>query len=382
MMIRIKLLILLVCFLNWFNITAQKQVRGHLKTKDSIEFSIVNVIPDSFPSISIILKGYKANGEPLWNLKKEDFEITENGEDSEVKSLTPISRNKPINVGVVIDHSQSMLDDYSQLFDQNGNELFFYDTTTFELILPKDYLSPIDNAIVTTKEFASSFNFIKDFISIIGFSSSVDKILPLTNDKKKIDSVMNSMQADSLTALYDAMLAGLNQLNTNTGVNVLVTLTDGLNNKSKVSWREVTEKAIHLDIPIYIIGLGNVNRDTLQLIADLTNGQFIYTQTAKSFQEIYSRISKEIQSFYDLKYESENLSEIVSRRNLTITFLPNNIESDTLNYNFELPDEVKIYLRNRARRMDYVIGTSIVSAIVLTIGTVVYKRRRRKRASH
>jgi len=298
-----------------------------------------------------------------------------------VKSLTPISRDKPINIGIVLDHSQSMLNDYSLLYDKNGRELFSYDTTTFEVILPKDYVSPIDNGKATTKQFVNSFNFKKDFISVVGFSSSVDKILPLTNDKAKINAIIDSMQADSLTALYDALLTGLNQLNTRNGMNVLVTLTDGQNNKSKSSWTDVIDKAIFLDIPIYIIGLGNVNKDTLQIISERTNGQFIYTETSKSFSEIYTRLSKEIQSFYDLKYESKKLSSIARKRNLTITFLPNDDKSDTLNYNFELPKEVVTYLENRATRINYIIGISVVSAVSLTTGTILYRRRRSRNGS-
>jgi Ca-activated chloride channel homolog len=378
MAVKIRLSILLISSLSTFHLFGQQNVRGRLITKDSIEFSIINVLPDSFPTVSIIFKGHTLNGDPIWNLKKEDFRVLENGAESKVESLTPISRNKPINIAVVIDHSGSMLEDQSLLYDSNGMELFSYDTNTFELILPKGYVSPIDNGKLTTKEFVNSFNFGKDFISIIGFSSSVDKILPLTNDKEKIDSVINSMQADSLTALYDAMLAGLRELNSNSGVNVLVTLTDGLNNKSKSTWKDVAETAGNLDIPIYIIGLGNVNKDTLQMIARGTNGQFIYTETSKSFSEIYSRISKDIQSFYDLKYESQNFSAIDRKRKLTIEFLPGNNESDTLNYDFVIPDEVRAYLHDRKKRIDYTIGGSIVSAIALTIGTVVYRRRRKK----
>jgi hypothetical protein len=70
-----------------------------------------------------------------------------------------------------------------------------------------------------------------------------------------------------------------------------------------------------------------------------------------------------------------------SKRNLTITFRPNDNKSDTLNYDFMLPDEVKVYLKNRAKRLNYIIGTSIVSAVTLAIGTIVYRRRRRKNAS-
>jgi hypothetical protein len=117
------------------------------------------------------------------------------------------------------------------------------------------------------------------------------------------------------------------------------------------------------------------------MIADRTNGQFIYTETSKSFSEIYTRISKEIQSFYDLRYESRNLSAIESKRNLTITFLPNDTKSDTLNYHFELPDEVIAYLKHKIKRTNYIIGTSVVSAVALTTGTVLFRRRRRKNAS-
>lgn len=137
------------------------------------------------------------------------------------------------------------------------------------------------------------------------------------------------------------------------------------------------DSAVLLEIPVYIIGLGNVNKDTLQMIADMTHGQFIYTRTSESFQEIYSRISNEIQSFYDLKYESRNLSAIESRRKFTITFSPDGTKSDTFTSSFLLPDEVKDYLRNKARREEYLIGTSIVTAVAVTIGTIVYRRRRR-----
>lgn len=351
-----------------------------MTTKDTIEFKIINVLPDSFPKVSIIFKGHKSNGDPIWNLKKEDFKVYENNVESEIKSLTPISKNKPINVSIVLDHSGSMFEDNSQSLDKWGDSLYSYDWKTGEIILPEGYVSPIDNAKQTTKVFASSFNFQKDFISVIGFSSAVDRILPLSNEGNEIDSVINTMQADGLTALYDAMLAGLKELDSVDGVNILVTLTDGQNNQSKSKWTDVIEMATERNIPIYIIGFGNVNRDTLQIISDTTKGQFIYTETSKSFSEIYSRISKEIQSFYDLKYESQNLSADDFKRDLVIRFLPSDT-LDSLKYDFALPPEVSDYLKKRKRRIEYTIGTSIITATVLTSGILIYRRRRRKHAS-
>jgi Ca-activated chloride channel homolog len=373
--ISLSVLIVSSCFI--VNASAQKQVHGELKTSDSIHFAVIKVLPDSFPAVSIILKGQKNNGEPIWNLRKEDFSVLENGMLSEVSSLSLISKKQPINIAIVIDHSGSMLDDPSLLYDKHGNPLFSYDTSTNEFIMPKGYLSPMENAKITTKEFASSFDFRKDFISVIGFSSSVDKVLPLTNKKERIDSLINTMEADSMTALYDAMLAGLDQLNAKTGVNVLVALTDGQNNSSTSNWNNVIEKAALLEIPIYIIGLGKVNKDTLQMIADRTSGQFTYTATSSSFSNIYARLGKEIQSFYELKYLSSNLSSIDSKRKVVIAF-DDGSKKDTISYNLFLPKEVMLYLANRSKRKTYLLGASVVLAIVVSMGTIVYTRRRRK----
>ncbi len=41
----------------------------------------------------------------------------------------------------------------------------------------------------------------------------------------------------------DAMMAGLNELNEESTVNVLITLTDGQNNSSSITWREVVAEA-------------------------------------------------------------------------------------------------------------------------------------------
>ncbi len=350
------------------------KTQGLITTQDSIHFSIIQILPDSFPTVSIILRTQNRMGYPIWELSKKDFRVYEDGQEMPIITLNSISRNKPIHIAIVLDHSGSMLEDPAQLFDAKGNSLFSYDTTTLEIVWPKGYVSPIENSKTTTKEFSGSFNSKKDLISIVGFSSQVDKVLPLTNDRLKIDSVINSMSADSLTALYDGMMTGLKQLVDVNAVNVLVTLTDGQNNKSVAKWYDVTEFAKKSNIPIYIIGLGRVNRDTLQMIADETNGQFIYTETSQTFHDIYSKISKDIQAFYDLKYQSANLKSIVSRRKIIIDFLP--ADKDSIVADFQLPENVKDYLNNRQKRLSYLMGASIITVIAIPMGVLIYRRKR------
>jgi Ca-activated chloride channel family protein len=354
----------------------KNKTQGSITTQDSIHFSIIQILPDSFPTVSIILRTQNRNGYPIWELNKKDFKVFEDSQEMPVTALNPISKNKPIHIAIVLDHSGSMLEDPAQLYDAKGNDLFSYDTITEKVIWPKGYVSPMDNSKITTKEFSDSFNSKKDLISIIGFSSQVDNVLPLTNNRVKIDSVINSMSADSLTALYDGMLAGLKQLVDVNAVNVLVTLTDGQNNKSVAKWHDVTAFARKSNVPIYIIGLGRVNRDTLQMIADETNGQFIYTETSQTFHDIYSKISKDIQAFYDLNYQSTNLKSIVSRRRVIIDFLPE--DKDSIATDFQLPEDVKDYLDSRQKRLNYLIGGSVITVLTIPMGILIYRRRRKR----
>jgi Ca-activated chloride channel homolog len=360
-------------------ILAQKKIDGKLTSADSVQYTIISAQPDSFPAISIVFRAYKINGDPIWKLSKENFSVSEDNNKCKVLSINQISNDKSINIGIVIDHSGSMLEDDSQLLDKWGDPLSTYDFKTSQWKLPEGFVSPIDNAKVTTKEFAQSFNFKKDFISIIGFSSIVDKVLPLTNNKTKIDSIINKMEATDRTALYDAMIAGLNEIKNKNSVNVLVTLTDGNDNESKFNSDDVIREANENNIPIFIIGLGNVNKNALQSIADRTKGKFVYTETSKSFKEIYSTISKDIQSFYDLKYESPNLSSTKIKRDIQINFISNSGKIDSLNYYWSLPQEVIAYLQATEKKRDYLIKGIMISAIVVSSTSILIFRKRKKK---
>lgn len=376
-----KISILLTVSLSlWLASYGQKKIEGKLQSADSIKYTIISVHPDSFPIISIIFRAFKPTGEPIWGLAKRNFSIWEDKKNCEILSVDQISQNKSINIGIVIDHSGSMLEDESQLVDKWGDPLSIYDIQTGEVDLPDGYVSPLDNAKTTTKEFVQSFNDRKDLISIVGFSTTVDYILPLTNNKFRIDSTINYLQSEGRTALYDAMIRGLREIKNKAGVNVLVTLTDGNDNESSFKDEDVIKEAVASDIPIFIIGLGNVNKKALQKIADGSNGRFVYTQTAKSFGEIYSKISKDIQSFYDLTYESPNLSSTKIKRDVKINFISNSGKTDSLRYELNLPTEIILYLQAKEKKRDYIMSGMIISAIAIsTLSIVIVKRKRKKK---
>jgi Ca-activated chloride channel family protein len=375
----------------------QDKVKGKLSSKDNADLTILKIAPANFPDVSVLFKAETRKGEPVWNLTKEKMNVLENEQACKVVLLEPVTQNKPINLGIVIDHSGSMAFDAS-IFSEDGRPLFNVNDAG-DPIYPDGYLPPIEHAKNAVKKFVKSFNMQKDFISVLGFSEKVDIKLPLTQNLKKINSTVDKMKADSRTALYDAMRAGLTQIRNKDGLNVLVVLTDGNDNSSRSKWNKVIKDAKKDETPIYIIGLGDVNKDTLNLIAQETNGHFYYTETSNSLDAIYAKISKQLQAYYNLNYTSTNFSSADTSREVELSFDIPSIFLHTEPSQFDLPVEVIDRLKKQEEfaqqqqqqqvnttvdkvetesQQTYLLYGGIVILSLLVTGSIVYKFNRKK----
>jgi Ca-activated chloride channel family protein len=311
----------LVLFLPLIGLSQSKKIQAGISTKDSAKLSILGVYQDDFPNISVVFRAEKKNGNPVFGLSKKDLTVLENEEECQVISIRELSKQKPINIGIVLDHSGSMDYDEGQL-QRLGYDMFDLPYDAQGLIeFPQGYVKPITLAKSALLEFVESFNFKKDNISVVGFSSKVDRTLEPTNNVGKIKRNIRTMKTNGTTAFYDAIIAGLKQLNGAEGMNVIVALTDGNDNASYASLVQTINEAKQMDIPVYVVGLGDVNRATLSQIATETGGQFFYANSAKSLHAIYEKISEKLQSFYDLVYLSPNLSKGSWDRSLEISFV-------------------------------------------------------------
>lgn len=371
--------LILTIFFSLSVIGQTKKVKGNLSTIDTADLTILNIYPDSFPNVSVVFKAETRKSEPVWNLTKENMKVKENSQYCDVISLEQISKNKPINLGIVIDHSGSMQYDNSQLYDKDGNPLFSYDAH-FYPVLPKGYNAPIDNAKSAIKNFVATFNTKKDFISVVGFSNVVDYKLPLTQDVFQVNSLVDSMGAEFSTALYDAMITGIDELKESNGVKVLVVLTDGQDNSSKSKWNEVVAIANNENIPIYIIGIGDVNIDTLTIIANSTKGKFYFTQSSNSLNTVYAEISKQVQAFYNLVYSSTNFSSADSSRQIELTFDIDSIYLVTNASISNFPIEVVEFVAKKEREKQYLLYGGIALVVLIATGSLLFKVQRRIRS--
>ncbi len=295
----------------------------NLPNSQTLKLNILNIDAHAFPKILVSFKAENKSGIPFWNLAKNNLQLMEDGKSCQVSNIKHTHSSQPINVSIVVDHSGSMDEDHSQLYDKDGKPLFSIDKND-NMVVPDDYVSPIENAKKSIKHFTSSFDTRKDFISITSFGTNVDKPLALTQNENLINNTVEKLNADGKTALYDGMIEGVKQLKNAEGIKVLVVLTDGEDNTSTSKYTDVIEMAAKEKIPVYIVGLGDVNKSTLNEISEATNGQFFYTRSSVTLQSIYSMISQRVQAVYQLEYETPNITISKNERLLKLSASINN----------------------------------------------------------
>jgi Ca-activated chloride channel homolog len=323
-----------------------KKIKGNITSKD-VNISILGVYQDDFPNVSLVFRAERSNGNPVFGLKKKDMTVKENDENCQVISIQELSKQKPINVGIVLDHSGSMQFDERQI-NQLGYDISELPVDEYGYYsFPKGYVQPITLAKNALLEFVESFNFDKDNIGVVGFSSTVDYQLGLTNQSGKIKRKIRSMKSDGSTAFYDAILASIKQVENADGVNLVVALTDGNDNSSYSNINTVINKAKSIDIPVYIVGLGDVNQRELEQLATATGGQFYFANSAKSLSLIYEKISEKLQSFYDIVYQSPTLENNSTERSIEISFLNEGTQVVSEEERYTLDSNAVVYITKK-----------------------------------
>lgn len=249
-----------------------RNVQTKIEAENIFELSIIRVYPDSFPKVSVVFQAKNKYGKPLWLLKKKELKISENNIQCDVLRLINITENKPLNIGLIVDHSGSMLENPEvprKRMDEISN-LYFngYD-------IPTNFTSSLDYAKEGILEFLNSSANSSDSILFVAFSETVDKIFPLTNDISGIRAFMSGIEPSGPTAFYDAIYLALDSLSAHSTNSAIIAMTDGHDNSSVHGYDEVINKAKAKNIPIYIIGLGDVDKEGLKRMSKLTDGFYL-----------------------------------------------------------------------------------------------------------
>ena len=360
----------LIFLLLHFSIFSQDKIVDTQVISDN-EINILYVSPDSFPQVSIVFEALK-NNLPIFNLNKSSIEVYEDDKPCDILKLTSVTQNQPFYITMIIDHSGSMQYDPIQLIDSNTRELLpsVVELNGEIIQFPDNYISPLEKAKSLSKQFVKDFDLNKDKFQVIGFSNSVDINTSFYSDTNLIFKAIDSMKVDSSTAFYDAISAGLDA--TKNGISIIVALTDGNDNSSSTSIRKVVRKSKKSNTPLILIGLGEVDVELLNELADKTNGRFYHAKSTLELNSIYRNIQNQIKSIYDLKYSSESLVFEDSTKQINLSFKIDSANYIKRNIKYSVPEIAYEYIKKKHKKRK----TKLLAAIILAgvvVGGISYR---------
>lgn len=359
-------------------------VDARLGTNRGASLSIKQVLPDSFPEVRVVFRAESKAGEPVWDLRREQLSVLENGKPCETTCLYPITSPVQLNIALVVDHSGSMA--YGEGHNEENSWETIYQDSLGNWVTPPGYTMPMTHARHAVLDFVSDFDTARDAISLVGFSTTVDVREPLTHDVDRIKRRVARMQPTDWTALYDAVVAGVEQVAHAEGCRAVVVLTDGQDNSSRNSLRRAIRKANADSVLVFTIGLGNVDRPALEQLADGTGATAHFTSSASSLKDIYAAIGRSMRAYYSLTYRSVHFAEADTTRDveLLLDFNGSTLQDSAT---ARVPDSLMAPYRIAEARVDDVVaqapeerswawplGLAVVAAA--GAGSLVYRYRR------
>ena len=169
------------------------------------------------------------------------------------------------------------------------------------IILSIDSSGSMDemNKFKVVKSVASDFidKRIDDKLGLVVFGTNAFIASPLTKNRNFVKDVLNKTYvgiAGRNTAILDSLVQSIRLLkNTTAKTKIVILLTDGMDNSSKVNLNDVMNELKKYHIKVYTIGIGDgVNYNLLDYISQNTNAKTYQAYSANDIKNIYETIDK------------------------------------------------------------------------------------------
>lgn len=151
-----------------------------------------------------------------------------------------------------------------------------------------------------------------DEMFTIAFNEKIWRGLPdgqrFTSDHQALHVALERSGARGQTALFDALDAGLKQLDEGSMARkVLIVVSDGGDNASHTRFDEVLDAALRRDVVIYAVGIydgtdSDAKPGILRDLAAATGGEAFFPKTLAHVQPALERIARDIRSSYTIGY--------------------------------------------------------------------------------
>lgn len=235
-------------------------------------------------------------GNPVRNLKAEDFRVFEDGTERKIAFFEPIKKksdNRPLSLVFALDVSGSMTPE-----EMNGLR------------------HALENFIKTLADYESYF-------AVMTFGMRVKTVQSFTNRRKKLEQTFSRILRDQeglSTHAYDAVDDAIrlirkkspSSLNDRLPKRAVILITDGFPVGDTVSPQTVIERANEAETSVYAVLLPSFSRlqpgskplptplEASGLI-DRTGGKSFYAD-AKNFESLFNALAEEITSSYAIAF--------------------------------------------------------------------------------
>jgi VWFA-related protein len=268
--------------------------------------------------VSVLASVRDKHGAFLNSLTKDDFQIFEDGKLQTVKYFSR-ETDLPLTIGMLVDVSASQQNLIE--IEKNAASVFF------SQVLKK-----------------------KDQAFLISFGSESELLQDLTNsarllqrglDGLKLNAGFSGIHPSTIpgadrphgTVLFDAVyLAATDRLVHEVGRKVMVLITDGGDQGSKVDWKTATEAAQKTDSVIYSVYYvdpgfyyrggfsmgGGGDKNVLKKMSDETGGHVYEVDRKHTLNNVFDELQQEMRSQYAIGYSPTNPTKDGSYRKLEI----------------------------------------------------------------
>lgn len=275
------------------------QTEGAAQTEASgLVARITQVDTSQFPTVTAYISVTDTKGEPI-PVNPNQLIIRENGEVMKAEKIGGSDDLGALATMLVMDISGSM---------NHGGKL---DSAKQAAVAYIDQARP------------------SDMVGLVTFNTQIGYAEPLTKDRRELREAIDRLKAQDDTAMYDALGESIDLLEPVEGRKAIIVLTDGLDNRSKLSPQQVLQLIGPQGLSISVIGLGDPTQSTgaitsldegaLSALADQAGGAYGYADNADSLRLLYEKYGRALQSEYIVTYTSPSTLRDGVNRGLSVS---------------------------------------------------------------
>lgn len=234
-------------------------------------------------------------GRPVMDLAQRNFRVWEDGVLQTTSSF--IHQDSPVSMGILVDNSGSM----------------------------RDKRAAVDGAAMKLLEESNR----RDAGFVVNFNERAYLDQGFTTDLVALNRGLSHFDSHGPTALYDAVAASADELarHAKNAKQILLIVTDGADNASRLSLREAIRRVQNLGGPVvYTIGLLYDSdpkeyqraHDDLTALSAETGGIAYFPQSLDQVDKIASEVAQDIRNQYVVGYHSSRAASLGGYRTVRV----------------------------------------------------------------